>query len=227
MMRFRLGFFDRRPSEERIFLCPGAGCAHSQVIANKHIAMKRPIQRMTAAILAGLILLLPSMSHAQDAILTNIIVTNTRDDLLVYLTVKNAFPAKIEETITSGVPATFSFYITLYLVRGFWPDKEVTELEVTHTIKYDNLKKEYVVTRSWEETQTAVVKSFGEAKKLMTEIDSLTIVPLSKLEKGRQYQIRAKAKLSRLTLPFYLHYVLFFVSLWDFETDWYTIDFIY
>jgi hypothetical protein len=28
-------------------------------------------------------------------------------------------------------------------------------------------------------------------------------------------------------LPFYLHYVLFFLSFWDFETDWYTVDFIY
>jgi hypothetical protein len=61
----------------------------------------------------------------------------------------------------------------------------------------------------------------------MAEIDSLKIVPLWKLEKGGKYQIRAKAELSKLTLPFYLHYILFFVSLWDFETDWYTIDFIY
>ena len=72
-----------------------------------------------------------------------------------------------------------------------------------------------------------VVKSFDEAKKLMAEIDSLKIVELNRLEKGSQYQIRTKAQLSKLTLPFYLHYVLFFVSLWDFETDWYTIDFIY
>lgn len=189
--------------------------------------MKHQIQRTVASILVGLLLLHPCLSRAEDAILTNIIVTNTRDDLLLYLTVKNAFPAKIEETINSGVPAAFSFYINLYRVRSFWPDREITEIEVTHTIKYDNLKKEYVVTRSWEGNVPTTVKTFEEAKKLMTEIDSLTIVTLQKLEKGRQYQIRAKAKLSRLTLPFYLHYVLFFVSLWDFETDWYTIDFIY
>ena len=61
----------------------------------------------------------------------------------------------------------------------------------------------------------------------MAEIDSLKIIPLSMLEKGRHYQIQAKAELSKLTLPFYLHYVLFFVSLWDFETDLYALDFIY
>ena len=172
-------------------------------------------------------MLLPPLTYAQDARLANIIVTNTRDNLLLYLTVRDAFPDKIENTILSGVPATFSFYIILNRVRGFWPDKEISEMVVTNTIKYDNLKKEYSVTRSWDGGKPLVVKSFDEAKKLMAEIDSLPIVPLSELEKGKQYQIRAKAKLSKLTLPFYLHYILFFVSLWDFETDWYTIDFIY
>ena len=61
----------------------------------------------------------------------------------------------------------------------------------------------------------------------MVEVDGLTIGELKWLEKGQQYQVRAKAKLSKLTLPFYLHYILFFMSMWDFETDWYTIDFIY
>jgi hypothetical protein len=35
------------------------------------------------------------------------------------------------------------------------------------------------------------------------------------------------AQLDKIRLPFYLHYVLFFVSLWDFETDWYAVDFRY
>ena len=61
----------------------------------------------------------------------------------------------------------------------------------------------------------------------MSEIKSLHIIPLDKLTKGSQYQIKAKAELSKLTLPLSLHYILFFVSLWDFETDWYTIDFTY
>jgi len=39
--------------------------------------------------------------------------------------------------------------------------------------------------------------------------------------------LRVKAELEKVRLPLYLHYVLFFVSLWDFETDWYTVDFIY
>jgi hypothetical protein len=184
-------------------------------------------QHSRAIIIICLVLIGPSQVFAQDATLTNIIVTNTRDDLLIYLTVEGAFREEMEDAIKSGVPTTFSFFINIYRQRTLWPDKNIAELRVLHTIKYNNLKEEFVIKRSWEAEKEITVKTFDEAKKLMSEIDSLKIIPLSELEKGKQYQIQAKAQLSKVTLPFYLHYVLFFISMWDFETDWYTIDFIY
>jgi len=61
----------------------------------------------------------------------------------------------------------------------------------------------------------------------MTEIKGLRIASLNELEKGQTYSVSTKAKLSKVTLPLKLHYVLFFVSLWDFDTDWYSVEFIY
>ena len=61
----------------------------------------------------------------------------------------------------------------------------------------------------------------------MSKVDGHKMIPIGELEKGRQYRLRTKAEVSKITLPFYLHYVLVFVSLWDVETDWYTIDFTY
>ena len=52
-------------------------------------------------------------------------------------------------------------------------------------------------------------------------------IMVSNLEKGGRYQLRMMAELDKIILPLYLHNVLFFLSLWDFETDWYTIDFRY
>lgn len=168
-----------------------------------------------------------NLVFANDAKLTDLIVTNTRDDLLLYFDVEGAFQEKMETAILSGVPATFSFFVSLNQVRNLWFDKDIAEVNVTHTIKYNNLKKEFMVTRLWQDSEPVITPSFQEAKKLMSEIESLKIVPLDRLKKGRQYQLRAKAELNKMTLPFYLHYILFFVSLWDFETDLYTIDFIY
>jgi Domain of unknown function (DUF4390) len=191
------------------------------------LTMKPSLTRKACALILAILLVMQNPAHAQDARLTDIIVTNTRDDLLVYLTVEGAFREKTKNAILSGVPTTFSFFISLYQERNLWFDKEVADIKITHTLKYNNLKKEFIVKRSWENDDPLVTQSFDEARKLMTEIDSLKIVPLRVLEKGRRYQIRAKAELSKLTLPYYLHYVLFFVSLWDFETDLYTIDFVY
>jgi len=168
-----------------------------------------------------------TLALADDAKLANIIVTNNRDNLLLYLTVEGAFNKKMKEAILSGVPATFSFFVNLYRSRFFWPDKKIADITVTNRIKYNAMKKEYIVTRSWEEKKPNIVKKFSDAKMLMAEVDSLKIIPLRKLIKGSQYQIQTKAELDKLTLPLYLHHVLFFLSLWDFETDWYTIDFIY
>jgi len=182
--------------------------------------------RKIIIVLLGFALLTGNVVRAQEARLTDVIVTNTRDDLLIYLTVEGAFTAEMETAIKSGVSATFSFFVNLNRNRNWWLDRKIAAQTITHTIKYDNLKKKYRVQRSWE-AEPHVTQSFSEAQKLMTEVDSLAMIPLAELQKGTAYQIQAKAELSKRTLPLKLHYVLFFLSLWDFETDWYTIDFIY
>ena len=45
--------------------------------------------------------------------------------------------------------------------------------------------------------------------------------------KNKTYYILIKAKLERVKLPFSMEYLFFFVSLWDFETDWYREGFFY
>jgi hypothetical protein len=164
---------------------------------------------------------------AQEARLENIIVTNTRDDLLVFLNVEGAFTESMKQAVFSGVRINFTFYINLYNSRNLWLDKKVASVKITHRLKYDNLKKEFILKRSWENNQPVVIESFEEAQKMMCKVDSILLTKLDKLKKGEQYQIRTKAELTKKTLPLNLHQVFFFVSLWDFETDWYTIDFIY
>jgi hypothetical protein len=184
-------------------------------------------KQIACTVLLAFILLAHGTALAQEAKLTNITVSNTRDDLLLYLNLEGAFSEKLNKAILSGVPTTFFFLTKLNRVRNIWVDRGIADITVTHTIKYDNLKKEFIVRRSWKKNEPEITKSFSEAQKWMTEVNSLKIIPLRQLEKGQQYQLRTKAEVSKQTLPFYLHYVLFFVSLWDIETDWYTIDFFY
>lgn len=174
-----------------------------------------------------LCLLIPGTVIGQEATIENIIVTNTRDDLLLYFSVKNAFHDELKKAVLNGVSASFSYHISLQKIKNFWFDKELADFEMTRTLKYNALKKEFTVKRSEKPNDHQVTLSFEEAQKLTVEVDSAKVIPLDLIQKGGHYRISLKAELDKVRLPFYLHYVFFFVSLWDVETDWYTIDFTY
>lgn len=197
----------------------------SKVLINLFIvAMKI---KTYVAIITLVFFIFQNIAFAQQAVLNNISVANTRDNLLLYINVKGAFTDEMEKAILSGVPTTFSFLIVLKRDRSLWMDEKIVAIDVHHTIKYNNLKKEFIVSKSWEASSAVKTQSFEEAKKLMSKIEGLTVVPLNNLIKGSSYRIKAKAELSKLTLPLSLHYILFFASLWDFKTDWQHIDFTY
>jgi hypothetical protein len=164
---------------------------------------------------------------AEKAYLSDIVITNVEGNLLVYFTVKKCFTPEMNSAIENGIETTFTFFVKLYEKIELSIDKKITDLEVKHRIKYDNLKKIYEVRLSEQGNEPITVKDFEEAKKLMSEVVGLKVTPLSNLKEGGDYQLQMMAELDKITLPFYLHYVLFFLSLWDFETDWHTIDFRY
>ena len=176
----------------------------------------------------GFNMMVPATIFADiNAVLSNIKLANTRDDLLTYFDIENAFKEKTVEAIKNGIPTTFTFYVSLYKTTSNLFDKQIADIQVTATIKYNSLKEEYSVVRHWKDEDPLITKSFDEAKVWMTEVDNLKVVPLDQLVKGDKYQLRIKAELERVTLPLSLHYVFFFVSFWDFETDWYVINFTY
>jgi len=189
--------------------------------------MKSSIQFKKGVILLSLFLFIQNTAFAQEIKLTNLDIANTRDDLLVYVNIQGAFQDKIKKYLLIGVPATFSFHITLYKVRDMWIDKKIADLKITHNIKYNALKKEFIVRRSWEKENLRITKSFIEAQQLMSNVDHLKVVSLSRLEKDRKYQIRVKAEVSKDTQSFYLPNVHYYASKWNFETQLYTLDFIY
>ena len=183
------------------------------------------------AVLAVIIcvnLLVPGRIFADNTpVLTGIKLANTRDDLLTYFTVENAFTPKIETAMRTGIITSFTFYVSLYKTTSKLFDKEIADIQITSSVKYNSLTKEYAVTRPWKDEKPFTTKSLEEAKAWMTQVDNLKVIPLDRLVKGDKYQIRVKAELEKVTLPLALHYIFFFVSFWDVETDWYVINFTY
>jgi hypothetical protein len=174
-----------------------------------------------------LLMLLTQASPAAAASLSDLSITNTRHDLRVSLRVKGAFTGPIEKAVASGVPTTFSFFIIVEEVRRFWSNRTLSDTTLTHTIKYEPLKNEFSVSRSWESSAHNGLKSPEAARRLMSNVENFNVIPLRQLEKGIRYRLRIKAKLSKMKLPLYLRYILVMPSKWQFETDWHEIEFIY
>lgn len=168
--------------------------------------------------------LYPGVPDARSAELADVAVTNTGDALLLSIRIKGAFGEEIKKAVYSGAPTTFSYYISLKRMRKLWTNKTLADLTLTHTIKYNNLKNEFTIRRSWRPDAPVTVKSFDEAQRLMSEIKDFKVAPLSDLRPGNRYQVGVKAKLSQIALPFYLEYLLMLGSEWEFETRWHFID---
>ncbi len=184
-------------------------------------------QTRGAGLLCLLLVLAPFLALAHTASLSDMTVTNTGDHLRFDANITNAFTEEMINAAQSGVKVTFSFFIEVNQVRWLWPDKEIASREVTQTLKYDNLKEKYIITRSWEDGEPMTTDSFQTARETMCKIKNVAICDEDLLNEGGKYQVKAKAKLDKLTLPYYLHYVLFFVSFWDVETDWHITCFTY
>jgi len=191
----------------------------------RHKRIKKTKGLFVVALL--LLLSLAGSLGAKQAQIADIIVTNNQDHLLVYFYTKGCFTPEMNKAIMSGIPTTFTFFLELYKPRSFWPNKKLVAVKLNHTIKYDTLREEFQVTLSERGNQTFILKDFAKAQEMMADVSNIQLIPLKQLERNNQYQLRIKGELNKVTLPLYLHYVLFFVSLWDFETDWYVVDFIY
>ena len=164
---------------------------------------------------------------AKNAFLSDIILTNSKDYLLVYFTVEGCFTPEMEKAIQNGIETTFTFYVKLHETIKYGKDPELADIEINHSLRYDNLKKIYEIKLPEQDNKVVTVKTLDEAKKWMAEVVALSITPLSNLKKVHRYELRMMAELKKIRLPYYLNYILFFLSLWDFETDWYYIDFRY
>ena len=181
----------------------------------------------TCALLVSVLLLVSPAATAQTAAITHITVSNTNDDLLLYASLQGAFTEPIKQAVLSGTTTSVVFIILLKQGRFLWFDDKIADINVVHSIAYDKVKKEFVVRRSWRNSEPEITTSFEEAQALASRIESLKIIPLSRIAKGSQYQLQIKAEASRKTLPLGLNTVLFFMSFWDVATDWYIIDFTY
>lgn len=174
-------------------------------------------------ILLILIVITPNLTYGSDATITNVKVVY-KNDMRVSFIVDEAFKRDMEEAIRSGIKTSFTFKVKLYKNENLWIDDLLDSWRFTHSVTYDHLKEEYSVTLQ-ENDETVVTKDFSEMKYLMSSVDGFLLQTNRTIRHGQPYNIKIKAELDKVEMPFYLDYMFFFVKLFDFETSWYSYRF--
>ena len=164
--------------------------------------------------------LLTSSTILSGAELVNIVIKNSADELVVDIKLKDGFTGELKAALSKGIPIDIAFSVSLFEVRNFWFDEKIISKTAIHQVRFDTLKKEYKIQRSWEKRGFIAEKDSEKAQKIMSEIKGLNVISLKRLKKGAQYQLRIKSELKDRSYPFT-------GTPWEFETDWYTINFIY
>lgn len=182
-------------------------------------------------LLCGLILFsrpsLPFAANEQNPEIKDIIVTTSDNDLLLFATVKNCFTQEMLEGVRNGIPIIFTYQLKLVKTSTTWIDTSLVESSVTHTMTFDSDKKEYRIAFSNQEGKSITTGNLDQAKQLMAELNGIKVIALTQLVHDAPYAIHFKVTLKKGSLPLGMHRVVPFSSLWDFETDWRTIEFRY
>lgn len=159
--------------------------------------------------------------------ISKIVIDKNGKNLEASFRLIDCFNSDMEEAILNGVPTTFRIIVVVEKPSLFLIKSKVADFTLQHTIRYNRLNNEFQVELPEHPQKILVTRSFDEAKKWMSTVDNLPVIPTCWLIKDQEYYLDVKAELSKVELPLFFRYILFWVSLWDFETEWYTVEFLY
>ncbi len=137
-----------------------------------------------------------------------------------------SFTGKIREIILSGLDTVFIFEIRVRRRNDFWFNEIIFSREITHSIKYDTLKREYKVRLSEEDLpgtgtpKENITRDFQQVKKWMTTLSNVRTVTSWAIKQGEQYVVEVRGRMKAIDMPFPVDYLNFFMQFEEFETPW-------
>ncbi len=182
-------------------------------------------QALLCLLMAVVVIAPPALVFAERAEINRVVIEKGGRELEVSFRLEDCFTSKMEEALHNGLPVTFRILIAIEKSSVMLVKSQVVDFTLKHTIRYDRLNNEYQVQLQEEHDRIRVSEDFNEAKRWMSTVEKLPIINTCWLHKGQEYQLKLKAELSKVELPVFLRYILFWVSLWDFETDWQKVTF--
>lgn len=178
------------------------------------------VLRFILIILSIILTYVSPLSAAQKGI-TDIDVSRSNNELLVTAAYEGGFTPEIKQEIINGVSRELFYYITLQRVMTNWIDEEKISKTIKYTLKYDILKKQFLVVKIIENSrEERVFESYSEMIEWVSKIEKVSLTPINTLRTKHKYYVSIKAEIKAGELPFILRYLLFFIPYSEFSTGW-------
>lgn len=157
--------------------------------------------------------------------IADFLITNNEENVLLYARLVNGFKDDIVSEIMAGVPKEYILHIRVYEERPYIWNKKIKSSKIRRTIKYDNLKKTFIVSGA-DKPEPAEFSDLYGAQNAMADFNGVAVIPITDLKRNKNYYLKTMVIMDKVRLPLKLERVFFFVSFWDYATAWYKQKFI-
>ncbi len=130
----------------------------------------------------------------------------------------------VRRGVAEGVPLSLELDLDIKRVRQLLPNSSVAELTQRYHLQYNAVSARYVL-RNDNSGQQESLGTVDEALEHLSEVHSLPALDKALIASDRRYEANVRAKLDFGTVPFTMRLLMFWVSDWHRESDWYAWTF--
>ena len=127
----------------------------------------------------------------------------------------------VRRGLAEGVPLTVELHLDIERVRQLLPNSKVAELTQRYHLQYNAVSAHYIL-RNDNSGQQESLGSIDAAIEQLSEVHSLPVLDKALITPDRRYEANVRAKVDYGNVPFSLRVLMFWVSDWHRESDWYT-----
>jgi hypothetical protein len=130
----------------------------------------------------------------------------------------------VRRGLAEGVPLSLTLDIDIERIRQLLPNSRVAELTQRYHLQYNAVSAHYVL-RNDNSGQQESFGTLDEAIEHLSEVHNLPVLDKSLIARDRRYEANVRGKVDFGTVPFTLRLLMFWVSDWHRESDWYAWTF--
>jgi hypothetical protein len=130
-------------------------------------------------------------------------------------------PDGAQQAIQDGAALTLDLDITVNRQRKLWFDDTVASLEQRYEVVYHALTERYLV-RNLNSGEQSVHATLADALESLAQVQRLPVLDQTLVLPDRRYEVSLRARMDVHNIPEMLRFILFWVSDWRQQTDWYT-----